>query len=118
MRIECSKDDLITIEIGEEEASRLLFFLIHAKFSESPKAEIFLNSEINEIIRKIIQCGRNLGYKDERFDLIPYDIDSSGFQPPEIFEEIKKRIQLEFPESEWKRLIAEAVYPFKWSRLK
>ena len=109
-----TENDKIVIQVDEGELAILLATLMHAKFGDCPKFEIYANEFVNQLISKISAAGRDLGneslWLSESESL---DVESGTFIHP-VFEQIKKEVEEISTPNSYKEILRRAVYPYRW----
>lgn len=103
----------ISITLNVDESIRLLAFLMHAKFGDGPKSDIYLNPTINDLIAGLIEAGRS-----ERIDSVWFNDRDFSLSRDEIGEfptlnEIMSNIMRRFEGDELADMMNRAFFPYR-----
>ena len=115
MQIEADKSsDQVTLRLSASEASILVSFLVHSKFSDCPRPEIFLHRLLNDLVAGLISEGCK--FDDDlnwfRGESLELDFSEDGLQPSAEMLEIKSYVEKNFSPQEREEALRSALYPW------
>ncbi|WP_209346821.1 hypothetical protein [Pontixanthobacter sp. CEM42] len=100
-------DDEVTIRLAKNEAYFLKIFLLHAKFSDGPRAEIFQHSLINFLIGELDNVE---GFGDKFVGRDISEGTSVSQQMLDIYEDVKARSG----DGDFASNLEKAIFPYRW----